>query len=151
MVSVKIEQRINLKFLVKLKKSATECYQLLKEVFGDNTLSRTRVFEWHRRFSEGREEVEDDERPGRPVTSRTEEKIQKVSEIVRKDRRLSIRMIADTLNMDKETVRQAEGTSEEEETRFVEEQLVDPPSGQRSRPQCPLCEAVFDGQAHSCA
>lgn len=148
MVSVKIEQRINLKFLVKLKKSATECYQLLKEVFGDNTMSRTCVFEWHRRFSEGREEVEDDERPGRPVTSRTEEKIQKVSEIVRKDRRLSIRMIADTLSGGPY---QAEGTSEEEETRFVEEQLVDPPSGQRSRPQCPLCEAVFDGQAHSCA
>nr|CAH7729373.1 unnamed protein product [Callosobruchus chinensis] len=73
MISLKIEQHINLKFLVKLGKSPSECFQLLKEVFGDNCMSRTRVFEWHKRFSEGREEVEDDERTGRPVTSRIEE------------------------------------------------------------------------------
>lgn len=106
MVNIKVEQRINLKFLVKLKKSPTECFQILKEVFGDNAMSRARVFEWHKRFYEGREEVEDDERPGRPVTVRSEENVQKVCEIVRKDRRLSIRMIGDMLNINKETVRQ---------------------------------------------
>nr|CAH7745967.1 unnamed protein product [Callosobruchus chinensis] len=105
MISLKIEQRINLKFLVKLGKSPSECFQLLKEVFGDNCMSRTRVFEWHKRFSEGREEVEDDERTGRPVTSRIEENIKKVNEIVRKDRRLSLRMISDLSNIDRETVR----------------------------------------------
>nr|CAH7723476.1 unnamed protein product [Callosobruchus chinensis] len=68
-------------------------------------MSRTRVFEWHKRFSEGREEVEDDERTGRPVTSRIEENIKKVNEIVRKDRRLSLRMISDLSNIDRETVR----------------------------------------------
>ena len=67
MISSKVEQRINLKFLVKLRKPPSECFQLLKEVFGDNCMSRTRVFEWHKPFSEGREEVEDDERTGRPV------------------------------------------------------------------------------------
>nr|CAH7740212.1 unnamed protein product [Callosobruchus chinensis] len=105
MISLKIEQRINLKFLVKLGKSPSECFQLLKEVFGDNCMSRTRVFEWHKRFSEGREEFEDDERTGRPVTSRIEENIKKVNEIVRKDRRLSLRMISDLSNIDRETVR----------------------------------------------
>nr|CAH7719676.1 unnamed protein product [Callosobruchus chinensis] len=105
MISLKIEQRINLKFLVKLGKSPSECFQLLKEVLGDNCMSRTRVFEWHKRFSEGREEVEDDERTGRPVTSRIEENIKKVNEIVRKDRRLSLRMISDLSKIDRETVR----------------------------------------------
>lgn len=105
MISLKIEQRINLKFLVKLRKPPSECFQLLKEVFGDNCMSRTRVFEWHKRFSEGREEVEDDERTGRPVTSRIEENVKKVNEIVRKDRRLSLRMISDLSNIDRETVR----------------------------------------------
>ena len=33
-------------------------------MYGDNLMSRSRVFEWHKRFSEGREEVEDDEHPG---------------------------------------------------------------------------------------
>ena len=37
-----------------------ECIKLLKDVHGDNLMSRLRVFEWHERFSEGWEEVEDD-------------------------------------------------------------------------------------------
>ena len=37
-----------------------ECIKLLKDVYGDNLMSRSRVFEWLKRFSEGREEVEDD-------------------------------------------------------------------------------------------
>ena len=37
-----------------------ECIKLLKDVNCDNLMSRARVFEWHKRFSDGREEVEDD-------------------------------------------------------------------------------------------
>jgi hypothetical protein len=57
------------------------------------------------RFLGGREHVED-ERPGRPVTMKTDENVDKVRTLVRNDRRLSIRMIAEELNVDKETVRQ---------------------------------------------
>ena len=64
-----IEQRIILKFLVRLGKTPTEALKLLQEVCGDDAMSRTRLFEWHRRFKEGREEVEDDHRSGRPSTS----------------------------------------------------------------------------------
>ena len=35
-----------------------ECIKLLKDVYGDNLMSRSRVFEWHKRFSVGREELE---------------------------------------------------------------------------------------------
>lgn len=99
------EQRINVKFLVKLKKTPTECYKLLKEAYGENSLSRARVFEWYKRFSEGRESSEDDQRPGRPVSVSTPQTVTKINEIVRGDRRMSIRMIAETVNADKETVR----------------------------------------------
>ena len=37
-----------------------ECIKLLKGVCGNNLITRSRVFDWHKRFSEGREEVEDD-------------------------------------------------------------------------------------------
>ena len=37
-----------------------ECINLLKKVYGDNLMSRAHVFEWHKRFSDGRKEVEDD-------------------------------------------------------------------------------------------
>ena len=59
-----LEQRINLKFLVKLGKTATESLEMLKQVYGDEALSRARVFDWHKRFKEGQEEVEDDARSG---------------------------------------------------------------------------------------
>jgi hypothetical protein len=106
MTDTKIEQRTNIKFLAKLKKTATETYQLLREVCGEDTLSRARVFEWHRRFLGGREDMEDDERPGRPVTMKTDENVDKVRTMVRNNHRLSIRMIAEELNVDKGTVRQ---------------------------------------------
>ena len=73
-----VEQRINLKFLVRLGKTPTEALKLLQEVYYDDTMSRTRLFEWHRRFKKGREEVEDDHRRGRPSTSRTDEIVERV-------------------------------------------------------------------------
>jgi hypothetical protein len=44
--------------------------------------------------------------PGRPCTSKTNENVEKIEQIVRIDRRLSILMIAEMVNIDKETVRQ---------------------------------------------
>jgi hypothetical protein len=79
---MKIEQHINLKFLLKLKRTLAECFQLLKEVYSDNVMSRLRVYEWHKRFMEDREEVEDNKRLGHPSTSKTKENVEKISEIV---------------------------------------------------------------------
>ena len=67
-------------------------------------MSRTRIFEWHKRFREGKEDMEDDPRSGRPTTSRTNENVERVKEKVRSDRRLTVRMIADELNMNSERV-----------------------------------------------
>lgn len=99
------EQRTNIKFLAKLGRTPTETFEMLKAAYGDQTLSRARVFEWHKRFSSGREDVDDDPRPGRPSTSRNSDNVEKVKELVQSDRRLTIRMIADQLTLDKETVR----------------------------------------------
>jgi hypothetical protein len=54
-------------------------------MYGHNVMSCTQVFEWHKWLMEGQEEVDDDERLGRPSTSKTEEIVEKISEIVRKD------------------------------------------------------------------
>jgi len=98
-----MEQCVNVKFCVKLGKSATETYNLLKKVYGDEC---TQVFKWFKRFKEGREEIRDDQCPGRPSTSKTEANIEKVSEIVRQNHRLSIQAVFELINNDKETVRQ---------------------------------------------
>ena len=105
-VSVNAAQRVNVKFCVKLGKSTTETYHLLKKVYGDECLSRTQVFEGFKRFKEGREEIGDDQCPSCPSTSKTEANIEKMGEIVRQNRRPSIRAIAELINIDKETVRQ---------------------------------------------
>ena len=55
MLSANAEQCVNIKFLIKLGKSATETYNLLTEVYGDQCLSRTQVFEWFKKFKDGRE------------------------------------------------------------------------------------------------
>jgi hypothetical protein len=57
MSDCKSEQRVNIKCLVKLKKSATETFQLLTEADGEGCMSHARVFEWKKLFSEGRESV----------------------------------------------------------------------------------------------
>ena len=69
-LSVNVEQRINVKFCVKLGKSVTEPYDLLKTVYDDECLSRTQDFERLKRFEEGKEEIGDNQRPGRPNTSK---------------------------------------------------------------------------------
>ena len=43
---------------------------MMKKVYGDDCLSRGRIREWFKRFQEGREALEDDERSGRPEKRR---------------------------------------------------------------------------------
>ncbi|KAJ8935777.1 hypothetical protein NQ318_017670 [Aromia moschata] len=105
MLSVQMEQRVNLTFLVKLGKTFTEAYAMLKEVYGNECLSRTQVFERFKRFKEGRETTEDDPHPGRLSTSKTDENIETFGKLIREDRRLSIRRLAKITGIDKECVR----------------------------------------------
>jgi hypothetical protein len=52
------------------------------EVYGDECLSCTQVFEWLKRFKEERGKIEDDLCPSQPCTSKTDANIEKVGEIV---------------------------------------------------------------------
>jgi len=68
-------------------------------------MKKTAVYKWVKRFSEGRESVTDEERSGRPATSRTEENNTKVRQIVRENRRMTVSSIAEQVNIDRETIR----------------------------------------------
>jgi ABC-type branched-subunit amino acid transport system ATPase component len=74
---------------------------MLVQVYGDNALKKTAVYKLITHFSEGRESVSDKERSGRPATSRTEENIAKVHQIVRKNRHLTVRSIAEQANINR--------------------------------------------------
>ena len=61
-----LKERYAIKFCFKLGKNATETtYGMLQTTFGASCMNRASVFEWHKRFKEGREFVRDDERCGR--------------------------------------------------------------------------------------
>jgi len=68
---------------------------MLVQVYGDSAMKKTAVYKWAKSFSERRESVTYKERSGRLATSRTEENIAKVRQIVRENRRLTVRSIAE--------------------------------------------------------
>lgn len=100
-----MEQRAVIKFNAKLGKNASETLQLMHQVYGDLCLSRSNVFLWHKRFFEGRDSMEDNERTGRPISCRTPEMIAKVSHFVTNNRCASLRMMEEALMINKETIR----------------------------------------------
>lgn len=102
----KFEQRCAIKFCVKLGESATVAYEKLQRAYGEHSLSRAQVFRWHKSFLEGREQVEDEPRAGRPSTSKTDDNVERVRSLVRSDRRLTLRMISSELNLNRFTVHQ---------------------------------------------
>ena len=89
------KQRICIKFCFKIGKTATETYQLLQQAYGEVAMGCTQVFNWFHQFKEGRTSVESDPRSGRLSTLRNKEMIAKVRTIIRNNRRLTVREIAD--------------------------------------------------------
>ena len=75
MSELELEQRTNIKFLVKLGKSGNEIREMLMQVYGNNAMKKTAFYKRVKRFSQGREAVSDEERSGRPATIKTEENI----------------------------------------------------------------------------
>lgn len=101
----KLEQRTNIKFLVKLGKSPIESYGMLRQAYGEAMMSRASVYKWHKRFCDGRDVVQDDPKSGRPLTIKTEANIQRVKDLMKSDDGLTIRIMAKRLSLNKESVR----------------------------------------------
>jgi len=89
------EQCICINFCFKIRKTATETYQLLQQAYSEDAMGRTQVFDWFHRFKDGRTSVESDSSSGRPSTLRNKEMIAKVGTIVCNNRRVTVREIAD--------------------------------------------------------
>ena len=70
-----LEERYAIKFCFKLGKNATETYGMLQTALGASCMNRASVFEWHKRFKEGRESVRDDDISGRSKEVNTPELI----------------------------------------------------------------------------
>jgi hypothetical protein len=89
----KIEQRVCIKFCVKLSKSATETLEILREAFGEHSLSQIVAFKWH----SCRVSVEDDESSGQPSSSKMTENAEKIREPIQEDCCRTIHDLTDTV------------------------------------------------------
>ena len=77
MSELELEQRTNIKFLVKPGKSGNEIRETLVQVYGDTAMKTTAVYKWVKRFSEGRESVTDEERSGGQQQAELKKTLQK--------------------------------------------------------------------------
>ena len=75
MQSDTLEGRYAIKLCFKLGKKATETYGMLQTAFRLSCMNQASVFEWHKRFKEGRESLRDDGRCGRRKEVNTPELI----------------------------------------------------------------------------
>jgi len=95
-----MELRLAIKFCFKDGKSATETLQMVNAAYGDKALSRSNVFRWY-----GREDIEDDPGSGRPTECSNDNNVKNISQLLLQNRHLSLRMLADEVNIGKDTVR----------------------------------------------
>jgi len=93
------EQRIAIKFGFKAGLSATETLVLVQLAYGNETLNRSNVFRRYPRFRDRRDLVEDDERGGRPKSTRTEVNIAAAADLVKNYPQIATRMIVESLNI----------------------------------------------------
>jgi histone-lysine N-methyltransferase SETMAR len=63
-------------------------------VYADKCLSRKAVHSWVEKFSQGRSKIVDEVRSGRPVQIATDASVQRVEEMIRGDRRVTIDSVA---------------------------------------------------------
>ena len=86
----KLEQRAYVKIRTLLQISHTDIYKDLMEVYNDRALPYSTIVDWARRFSEGRESIEDRPRAGRPISGTSDKCVLEVSAILEEDPHISL-------------------------------------------------------------
>jgi hypothetical protein len=92
------QHHVCIDFCFRLGKTGAETYKMLQAAFGESCLSWSKTFQWYSRFKSGRRSFEDIPCPGRLSTSHTET-MARVREIIRTDRHVTIRAVADEVRI----------------------------------------------------
>ena len=98
-----IEKRSVIKFLLLRKIEPDEIMRQLSEAYGEEAPSRSTTYKWIKEFKCGRTNVHDEERSGRPREI-GEEKLEKLKNIVRNERKATKEQLANALNVSYGTV-----------------------------------------------
>lgn len=71
-----------LHFFVLLQKSAAQTITMLQQACGERVIKDSQLYDWHKRFHDGRESAEDHQRGGQPSTSTNETNFERVLELL---------------------------------------------------------------------
>jgi transposase len=82
----KQQQHAAVKFCFLLWKTAVETVVMLETAYKEAALGKTQVYEWFSRFRNGELSPADQSRSGRPSTSRMDENIARICELILEDR-----------------------------------------------------------------
>ena len=97
------EQRTIIKLCATLGKSPVDTMKMPSKATGKPLVCRSPGYKWHRRFSDGKKSTEDDSRPCRPGLINAD-LVDSVRDMIKEDRRVSIREPSDQISVGKTTV-----------------------------------------------
>jgi transposase len=89
-ICTKKEMRGVIRFLFAEGFKPVEIVRRMQAQYSDSCLSHSKIYEWTDHFKKGRTSVCDEERSGRPSTSRNENSIQAVERLVRENRPITV-------------------------------------------------------------
>lgn len=95
----KIEVRGTIRFLWAKRLNCTEIHREICSVYGEHTVSRPAIAKWCKQFENGRTDLTDEYRKGRPLTSTDAVQVAAVEQLIRDNRRIKIKEIATSLNI----------------------------------------------------
>jgi NH3-dependent NAD+ synthetase len=86
-------------FCANIGKSATETLAVIRQAFGEESMSHTRVFEWRAQFRTSQKSLEDDQHTGRLISCATCNIVARLQQIIREDQRQTIQDLADEMGI----------------------------------------------------
>ena len=94
-----IEARAVLKYLHKKGMTPKEIHEDMVKTLGDDSPSYSTVKKWVAIFTRGTESLKDEHRLGGPKSATIDNKVEGIHRMVVKDRRVTIRHVAESLGM----------------------------------------------------
>ena len=92
-------KRVLIKYLHMKGLSVHQIYLDMKEVLGDHAPSQATVYRWTGALQQGWQSTEDVHHSGRPSDAYTDENVNSVQDMIVKDRRLTVRHVAQCLTL----------------------------------------------------